>query len=761
MRKRIGIYCANDEVLQLVPPLLANPDLEIATIFDPAASNLRQRLPEFDRELASLLDAKLTDRVEDLLDDALHTVIDASDELDFAKQHPASVERGVQVVSPLTARLLWCFGPGSGHRKTELLGALHEIVESYNLTIDADDLFSRMLEIAVSVTGAEGGSLMLLDTENRELRVRFAAGIEPELWTKIRVPLGEGIAGRVAADARPLRLRGKADREAFSIVRERLDVESAISVPMIFEGRVLGVLNLHHSTRRDTFSDEDLEFAEQLARLDAQIIAQSQSHEALCSQAARYEAVRRVRGELAGSAPLPDRLRGLCQFVAEHAGDGIATLYLCDPDDDDLRLGATSLEGGGFGGEYRVAVGQGIDGTVARTREAMILKSSDGALAYGALPLLAGETLAGVLTVQGGDRAPRGRAMEETLLEIAAAAAEEIVRAKRAAIMSSRATQLSAINETGIKMISTEDFAEVLRLGTSSAAMALEADHAILRLQDEQTGRYVIRSYFGSADGRLQERLFRLDKQVSVAAIKRRSPHLIRDVALHPDTRQFDSELRSVIAAPLMREARVVGTLAIYDKVESDRFYVGRFSDDDLKIFAKFVSYLERALTNSMFHAQTRRFRNFDAETGLPNSVYLEKRIIEEIARAGGVESALAIAVCRLENLDEIERSAGTTRVRQVVAASVEALRSHLRDFDVLGRTSNDEFTILLPDPGISAGDRVFALARAIADDLSGNAALNAGVRIALGFGYAVYPGDGADREALLEKAREPRIRMV
>ncbi len=351
--------------------------------------------------------------------------------------------------------------------------------------------------------------------------------------------------------------------------------------------------------------------------------------------------------------------------------------------------------------------------------------------------------------------------MEETLLEIAAAAAEEIKHAKRAAIMNSRATQLSAINETGIKMISTEDFSEVLRLGTSSAAMVLEADHAILRLQDEQTGRYVIRSYFGSADGRLQERLFRLDKQVSVNAIKRRSPLLIRDIALHSDTKELDSELRSVIAAPLMREARVVGTLAIYDKVESDRFYVGRFSEDDLKLFGKFVSYLERALTNAMFHAQARRFRNFDSETGLPNSVYLEKRIVEEIARANGAESALAIAVCRLENLDEIERAAGITRVRQVVSRSVEALRSHLRDFDVLGRTSKNEFTILLPDPGLSAGDRVFTLARAVADDLSGNEALNAGVRIALGFGYAVYPGDGADRDSLLEKAREPRIRMV
>ena len=32
----------------------------------------------------------------------------------------------------------------------------------------------------------------------RELRVRVAVGVEPELWPKIRVPIGEGIAGRVA-----------------------------------------------------------------------------------------------------------------------------------------------------------------------------------------------------------------------------------------------------------------------------------------------------------------------------------------------------------------------------------------------------------------------------------------------------------------------------------------------------------------------------------------------------------------------------------
>ncbi|MBW2715399.1 MAG: GAF domain-containing protein [Deltaproteobacteria bacterium] len=762
MRKRIGIYSATDEARQLIPSLLENPELEIAAIVDPDAESIRQQFGSIDSGLVRVLDERLTSDVNALLLDAnLHAVVDASSNGDFAANHPALTERGIQIVTPLTARLLWCFSRASRNNKGDLLTALHEIVESYNLTIDADELFSRVLEIAVSVTGAEGGSLMLLDHDARELRVRVAAGVEPELWPKIRVPLGHGIAGRVAADGRSLRLRGKADRQAFQIVRERLDVESAISVPLIFEGRVLGVLNLHHSTQTDAFSDESLEFAEQLAHLDAQIIARSQEHEALRSQAARYTAVRRVREILAAKDPLFDRLRAFCLFVAEQVGHGIATLYLRDNDEPDLRLSATSLEGGGFGGEYRIEIGRGIDGTAARNREPAILRSSNGALAYAALPLIAGDHLFGVLSVQGGDEAAGGRAAEETLLEIAAAAAEEIAHVEREANMTARANKTGALNEAGIRMISATDPAEVLRMATSSAAMALGADHAILRIQDDETRRYVIRSYFGSADGRLQEQLFRLDKQISVEVIKKRAPRLIADLADDPAFADLHSEFRSVIAAPLMREGCVIGTLTIYDKVLTDRFYVGRFPQEDLVLFTKFVSYVERAVTNADFYARARQFRNFDTETNLPNERYLDKRIDDEIARASGHEGALAIAVCLLENLDEIKGVSGSGRAREVVQRTVDALRAHLRDFDVMGRSENGEFTILLPDPGYSAGERVYALARAVADDLSKDSALNDPIRIALAFGYALYPIEGTDRQSLLAHARTPRIRMV
>jgi diguanylate cyclase (GGDEF)-like protein len=762
MRKRIGIHCATEEARQLIPSLLENPEFEIGAIVDPGAESIRRQLGAIDPAIARVLAERLTADLDALLlDSNLHAVIDASPRSDFAANHPELAERGIQVVTPLTARLLWCFRQASPNSKADLLTALHEIVESYNLTVDADELFSRVLEIAVAVTGAEGGSLMLLDHAARELRVRVAAGVEPELWPKIRVPLGHGIAGRVAADGRPLRLRGKADRQAFKIVRERLDVESAISVPLTFEGRVLGVLNLHHSTRADAFSDESLEFAEQLAHLDAQIIARSQEHEALRNQAARYTAVRRVREILSGRDPLPDRLRAFCLFVAEQVGHGIATLYLRDSGETDLRLSATSLEGGGFGGEYRIEAGRGIDGSAAQTREPSILRSSKGALAYAALPLIAGDTLFGVLSIQGGKQTAGGRAAEETLFEIAAAAAEEIAHAEREASITTRATKVGALNEAGIRMISATDPAEVLRMATSSAAMALGADHAILRIQDDETRRYVIRSYFGSADGRLQERLFRLDKQISVEVIKTRAARLIVDLVDDVSLSELRSDFQSVIAAPLMREGCVVGTLAVYDKVVADRFYVGRFSKEDFGLFTKFASYVERAVTNANFYAQARQYRNFDTDTGLPNERYLDKRINDEIARASGHEGALAIAVCLLENLAEIEHTSGPRRAHEVVQRTVGALRTHLRDFDVMGRTAHGEFTILLPDPGYSAGERVYTLARVVADDISKDDALNDPIRIALGFGYALYPTEGVERESLLARARIPRIRMV
>jgi diguanylate cyclase (GGDEF)-like protein len=767
MRKAVALYGTSEESLHLVPLLEANPGLEIAVVYDDDQGAARRRIEVLDPTTRDRLLPRLTADVSALLSPRIHAVVDDGSAEPFGARFPEAPQRGVQVVSPLTARLLWGYGASSPDRKAELLQALHEVVESVNLTVDPDELFSRMLEIAMSVTGADGGSLMLLDQEQAELRIRVAVGVESELWGKIRVALGEGIAGRVASEGRPIRLRGKADRSNFRIVRERTDVESALCVPLVHGGRVLGVLNLHHSTHPDAFTDDDLDFAEQLGRLDAEIIARAQEHESLRSQASRYTAVREVRQTLAGRAPLLDRLGSLCHFVAQRVGGGIATLYLYDADERELRLAATSLEGGGFGGDYRIIMGQGVDGGAAQSRTPAFLHGADAALAYAAIPLLAGDTLVGVLSVQAGDDPShrttlhRTRVIEETLLEIAAATADEIAEATREARLSSKATKVGAINESGLSLVSARDPDEAARLATSSAALILEADHVILRLQDPETRRYAIRSYYGSADARLEEKLFRLDKAVCVEAIKRRAALIFRDLAREEAFVNNPTDVRSVLAAPLKRDGKIIGTLALYDKVAPDQFDAGRFNDDDLEIFTRYVSYVERAVANALFYAQAQRHRSFDEDTGLPNSEYIEKRIEQELARVAGREASLALVTCRIENLDEVRAASDSLRAERVLKRTADALRSHLRDFDVLGRTGEAEFTALLPEPGGMPEEHIAALARAIADDVAKDDRLNDPVRIALTFGYAVHPAEGRTRPDLEARARVARIRMV
>ncbi len=760
MRKRIGIYGVTDESLQLLPLLEDNPEVEVTVLYHPDAEAALLRLRALSPDPSAALSDRLTDDPT-RLQRGLHAVIDAGLDDEGESRLPALVGEAAQIVAPLTARLLYGYGASGRDHKGELLQALHEVVESYNLTVDADELFSRMLEIALGVTGADRGSLMLLDPAEGELRIRVAVGIEPELWPKIRVRLGEGIAGKVAADGLPLRLRGRADREAFQIVRERMDVESALSVPLHHEGRVLGVLNLHHTHRADAFSEDDLAYVEQLAELDAQIIARAQEHASLRVQAARYDAVREVKEVLDTPSPLPDRLTDLCQRVAGRIGRGIATVYLQDADADALRLAATSLEGGGFGGEYRVSPGEGIDGQAASTRQAVFLRGEGERLAYAALPLLAGGRLVGLLSLQAGASAPTLESAREGLLEVAAALAEAVARSEREARMTARATKMGAINEMGIRMVSATDTTEVVQLATSSGAMILEADHAVLRLQDDETGRYVIRSYFGSADGPLQEKLFRLDKDTAVDVIKRRAPQLVRHVADDPRFSAHETGVRSFMSAPLRRDGWVIGTLSFYDKVAADSFYAAAFNDEDFGIFQKFASYVERGVANAAFHTQARRHRSVDEETGLPNSGYLAKRIDEELARAAGRDVRFALAVCRVENLARLLEATDSRHVHRVRLRTAEALRRHLRGFDVPARTGEAEFAILLPDPGDDPHATVSALARGVAEDLNKDDDLNEPERVALGFGYAVYPTDGSERDALLSAAGVPRIRMV
>ena len=79
----------------------------------------------------------------------------------------------------------------------------------------------------------------------------------------------------LSADGTALRVSGRADARAFQLVRERADVEAALSVPLTHAGETLGVLNLAHHADPDALPESDLGFVEQPASLAGALIVRA------------------------------------------------------------------------------------------------------------------------------------------------------------------------------------------------------------------------------------------------------------------------------------------------------------------------------------------------------------------------------------------------------------------------------------------------------------------------------------------------------
>jgi len=81
---------------------------------------------------------------------------------------------------------------------------LNRIRAALALSEDRQFLFSEVLSLAVEQSNADSGSIMVVDEEARELRIAFADGLSADIVRTTRQRLGEGIAGKVARDGKPL-----------------------------------------------------------------------------------------------------------------------------------------------------------------------------------------------------------------------------------------------------------------------------------------------------------------------------------------------------------------------------------------------------------------------------------------------------------------------------------------------------------------------------------------------------------------------------
>ncbi|HTJ47315.1 MAG TPA: PAS domain-containing protein [Kofleriaceae bacterium] len=124
---------------------------------------------------------------------------------------------------------------------------------------DLDDLLQRLLRVFVETTPSVDTAAILL-VEGERLRVRAAVGLEDEVEQGVSFAIGEGFAGTIAAERRPIAVRAAyEDPLVRSDVVRTKRVHALYGAPMIQRDRVIGVAHMGSLTANE-FAQEDRDF---------------------------------------------------------------------------------------------------------------------------------------------------------------------------------------------------------------------------------------------------------------------------------------------------------------------------------------------------------------------------------------------------------------------------------------------------------------------------------------------------------------------
>jgi serine phosphatase RsbU (regulator of sigma subunit)/anti-sigma regulatory factor (Ser/Thr protein kinase) len=122
--------------------------------------------------------------------------------------------------------------------------------------LSVDDLLDELLLRVREILDADTAAVLLLDEARNELVARAAKGIEEEVERGVRIPVGKGFAGRIAAERKPVALHKVDHSTVHNPILFQKGIRSLLGVPLLAHGDVVGVMHVGTKTRRRFTKDE-------------------------------------------------------------------------------------------------------------------------------------------------------------------------------------------------------------------------------------------------------------------------------------------------------------------------------------------------------------------------------------------------------------------------------------------------------------------------------------------------------------------------
>ncbi len=226
-------------------------------------------------------------------------------------------------------------------RRAHQLTILESVGRELAAAINSERLFEMILNYALEFTNSPWGELSLYNPENRTLDVRATRGY-PE--TRLIFDARDGLAGRAAITRQVINIAEvRSEPEYIDLTGGK--AHSKLCVPLVHEGRVMGVLALE-SERANAYSSNDEAFISQLATQGAVAVVNAQLYSETQRRLREQSILYLVTTHLVGTQPIEMVLQTLARsmeaaiqqkssigiYLWEDNQDKYVSRYLTQPD---------------------------------------------------------------------------------------------------------------------------------------------------------------------------------------------------------------------------------------------------------------------------------------------------------------------------------------------------------------------------------------------------------------------------------------------
>ena len=253
---------------------------------------------------------------------------------------------------------------------SEHVRRLQSVTDAALAHLRLDELLAALLERTRQILEVDTCAILLLDEETNELVARAALGLEEEVEQGVRVPVGGGFAGRIAAEKRPVILDDVDHAHVLNPLLREKGIKSMLGVPLVVEGEVRGVLHVG-SLHFRAFDETEVELLQLVADRAALAIEHARLFEAERAARVRIEHVQAVTDAALAHLEVNELLNVLLPRIRGILDADTCAVLLLDVQTNELvaraALGIEEEVG------IRIPLGAGFAGRVAQEARPMVI----------------------------------------------------------------------------------------------------------------------------------------------------------------------------------------------------------------------------------------------------------------------------------------------------------------------------------------------------------------------------------------------------